>query len=85
MTPVLSTPPLLLLALLMLGAAHAANPEATMSTLNRVLMDFADDDSIRWYAVNDGVMGGLSQGAPTRKDGLLVFSGVLLHASIGAC
>ena len=30
-----------------------------------------------WVAVNDGVMGGLSQGGATIKDGLLLFSGTL--------
>ena len=31
----------------------------------------------RWYAVNDGVMGGLSSGGPEFKDGHLVFSGTI--------
>jgi monofunctional biosynthetic peptidoglycan transglycosylase len=46
-------------------------------------MDFSDDDRIRWYPVNDGVMGGLSQGAPTRSGGQMRFSGVLSLANNG--
>ena len=30
-----------------------------------------------WHSVNDGVMGGLSQGQAEMKDGVMVFSGVL--------
>jgi len=48
-----------------------------------LLMDFSDADDVRWYAVNDGVMGGLSQGEPTRVDGQLRFSGALSMANNG--
>lgn len=44
----------------------------------RKLMGFAENSSEpRWAAVNDGVMGGRSSGAPTVKDGVLEFSGSL--------
>ncbi|MGE4071621.1 MAG: CIA30 family protein [Lysobacterales bacterium] len=54
-----------------------------MTTPAQTLMDFSDSDQTRWYAVNDGVMGGLSQGAPVRQDGQLRFSGVLSLANNG--
>lgn len=72
-----------LLALMMLSCAPAAKPETRMTAPRQTLMDFSDTDEIRWYAVNDGVMGGLSQGAPSRADGLLRFSGVLSLANNG--
>ena len=31
----------------------------------------------RWVSVNDGVMGGLSQGGPEIKEGVLHFTGTL--------
>jgi monofunctional biosynthetic peptidoglycan transglycosylase len=72
-----------LLALMMLSGALAAEPEGPMVTPRQMLMDFSDTDEVRWYAVNDGVMGGLSQGAPMREDGQLRFSGVLSLANNG--
>lgn len=60
-------------ALLLAATAHAA-PEPRMKTL----MSFEDGaDEPRWVAVNDGVMGGRSQGGPEVARGLLRFSGVL--------
>ncbi len=42
------------------------------------LFDFHQDGGPRWYAINDGVMGGVSQGrARITGDGVLVFSGVV--------
>ena len=42
------------------------------------LIDFDDTDSTRWYAVNDGVMGGVSQSNIRRTgEGTGVFAGVL--------
>jgi monofunctional biosynthetic peptidoglycan transglycosylase len=44
----------------------------------RTLMDFNESKTESpWIAVNDGVMGGLSQGSAKIKDGLLHFSGSL--------
>ena len=64
---------LFMLALLLAGPAHAA-PEPPMRTL--FSFDAGADES-RWVAVNDGVMGGRSQGGPEVAGGLLRFSGVL--------
>ena len=42
------------------------------------LMDFENADGApKWFAVNDGVMGGLSKGGPEMKDGSLHFTGIL--------
>jgi len=75
--------PVLLLTLCLLNGAVASEPEAAMATPAQTLMDFSESDQIRWYAVNDSVMGGLSQGAPQRLDGQLRFSGVLSLANNG--
>lgn len=43
-----------------------------------LLTDFSDreSESIQWYAVNDGVMGGLSEGQPNiNESGYLIFAG----------
>lgn len=49
-----------------------------MSTADHVLMSFSGEaGEPRWVAVNDGVMGGLSQGGPRVADGQLQFSGTL--------
>ena len=50
----------LLSAMSMLTGAVASEPELPMITPARTLMDFSESDQIRGYAVNDGVMGGLS-------------------------
>jgi len=43
-----------------------------------LLIEFAGAaDEPEWAAVNDGVMGGLSQGGPEIRDGVLHFSGTL--------
>ena len=75
--------PVLLLAMLALRGAEASTPEASVTAPTQLLMDFSNDDPVRWYAVNDGVMGGLSQGAPTRSGGQMRFSGVLSLANNG--
>lgn len=42
------------------------------------LMDFSEPASTsHWYAINDGVMGGESQGGPQVQAGELVFTGVI--------
>lgn len=44
----------------------------------RLIEDFRGDESIgAWQAVNDGVMGGLSQGGPVKHSQFLCFSGEL--------
>lgn len=48
------------------GAAQAAP---------RVLTDFDAASPVSWYTVNDGVMGGRSQGGFQVNDGILVFAG----------
>lgn len=49
-----------------------------------MLMDFQDTSQpMRWVAVNDGVMGGLSSGGPAVAGGRLQFTGVLSLANNG--
>ncbi len=56
------------------GAAYAQ----IMSPADHALMSFSGEPSEpAWIAVNDGVMGGLSQGGPRVADGQLFFSGTL--------
>lgn len=44
----------------------------------KTIMDFnISDGGTKWFAVNDGVMGGLSKGDGAVKDGSLVFAGTL--------
>lgn len=44
----------------------------------RSLFDFSNPEAVeRWSAVNDGVMGGLSQGGPAFENGAMRFSGQL--------
>lgn len=43
----------------------------------QVLFTFDAAESSTWSAVNDGVMGGLSEGGPDIRDGVLHFSGNL--------
>ncbi len=46
--------------------------------MNRSLFDFSRPASSKaWVAVNDGVMGGRSQGGPAFQEGVLSFSGTL--------
>ena len=61
---------------MMVGGVAAGEGEAE----RRVLFDFAEDGAgseVTWRAVNDGVMGGLSEGDLELRDGVLNFSGVL--------
>ena len=61
-------------------ALSASQPEAFM----RTLMNFNNTaGEPRWIAVNDGVMGGHSQGSPVLSDGTLTFSGELSLANNG--
>jgi len=62
---------LLTLFLLIAAACPAMSAE-------QELFDFHQDGGPRWHAINDGVMGGVSQGrARITGDGVLVFSGVV--------
>ncbi len=46
--------------------------------------DFGQDkDGDDWYVINDGVMGGLSKGAITRKENSFVFAGTVSLANNG--
>ncbi len=57
-----------------------AAPELSM----RTLMNFDNGaQQVRWFALNDGVMGGLSSGGPKLVDGTLEFSGTLSLANNG--
>lgn len=51
---------------------------ANLSAGNELSLDFdGQKNNPRWVPVNDGVMGGLSQGGPEIKDGILYFTGTL--------
>jgi len=74
---------LLTAALLVHGlllSAAASTPESAM----RPIINFdGSPQEPRWIAVNDGVMGGLSQGGPVVADGQMQFSGELSLANNG--
>jgi NADH dehydrogenase [ubiquinone] 1 alpha subcomplex assembly factor 1 len=71
---------LFLLSTLVPTAGAAGLPEPPM----RPLMQFdGSPTEPRWVAVNDGVMGGLSQGGPEVRDGHLRFRGALSLANNG--
>jgi hypothetical protein len=56
---------------LLLATSPAMSSEQT-------IFDFRNYVGPQWYAINDGVMGGVSQGrAQITEDGLLVFSGMV--------
>ncbi len=56
----------------------ASSPLLSGDSTTRMIADFRQQTELDgWVAVNDGVMGGLSQGAPKLKDGVLRFSGNL--------
>lgn len=58
---------------LLLAATAAAQPASPVP----LLFDFTDPDAAdRWITVNDGVMGGRSEGGPAFPGETLVFSGV---------
>lgn len=74
------TLPVIALAAALLFPAIAAAEEDALDTL----ISFDDRaDEPRWTAVNDGVMGGRSQGGPEVRDGVLHFSGTLSLANNG--
>ena len=61
------------------GADDKEKPEdeAVSSDLALSFQFDGEDEDVSWMAVNDGVMGGISQGGPEVKEGHLVFSGEL--------
>ncbi len=67
-----SLPALILGGVLMTFAASASGAPTADALL---LTDFASDASVRWYTVNDGVMGGRSSGGFRLDDGVLIFQG----------
>ncbi|MFK7852131.1 MAG: CIA30 family protein [Akkermansiaceae bacterium] len=59
------------------GLIAAENDEKEPEDVEQ-LMDFKNESKTpRWFALNDGVMGGLSKGSPAVKDGTLFFKGSL--------
>jgi NADH dehydrogenase [ubiquinone] 1 alpha subcomplex assembly factor 1 len=81
-------PTRLLTLLVAAGMLTAASARATsaqpVSADSRTLMTFSGAaHEPRWTAVNDSVMGGLSQGSPSIADGQLHFSGTLSLANNG--
>lgn len=56
--------------------AVEAQPEAPVTSTTLMTFSGAAGEPV-WTAVNDGVMGGVSKGAPVVADGRLRFSGVL--------
>lgn len=52
-----------------------AAPAGADETNTRLLTDFSSDAPIRWYTVNDNVMGGRSRGGFLTNEGVLVFAG----------
>lgn len=68
--------PLLALALAACGAPAEPAPPAPDAPMT--LFDFDGTDGARWQVVNDGVMGGRSQGFAAVADGTLAFTGELV-------
>lgn len=56
----------------------SANPEAALPSDSLVLFDFESASEAAWQVVNDGVMGGRSQGYVAFEDGVLRFTGTLV-------
>ena len=63
-------------------SAPPAPAPATVTDSTRTLFDFSDDAD-GWRVVNDGVMGGDSQGQLAIEDGVMRFSGELVTAGGG--
>ena len=55
--------------------SEAADPVATEAQACQRLTDFNEDDSAGWFIVNDGVMGGRSDGGGFIRDSVLRFEG----------
>jgi monofunctional biosynthetic peptidoglycan transglycosylase len=74
----------LLLAFLAVAAVPVSADPAVAESPLQPLLEFAElEREPRWVAVNDGVMGGRSQGGPELRDGQLHFSGTLSLANNG--
>ncbi len=70
--------PLLILLLALAGCTSATGVPAASSDSPMTLYDFSTDTDAGWFIVNDGVMGGHSDGHVAHEDGALVFSGDLV-------
>ena len=71
---------LLILSLLTftLGYGERSFNTCPMASDSIVLFDFKDTEEAYWQVVNDGVMGGRSEGYVAIEDGLLKFTGTLV-------
>lgn len=67
------------------NAPAEENPMSTESNSTRIIFDFGNKkEADQWMAVNDSVMGGISEGQPLLdEDGHLVFSGSISLANNG--
>jgi hypothetical protein len=66
-----------LLSLTAIVLAFASGPATGTPDLLE-LFDFGSDEDVRWQVVNDGVMGGRSQGYVEIQEGALHFTGTLV-------
>jgi len=58
--------------------ACSARRDTAMNNDSKTIIDVKSPDSVQWFVINDGVMGGLSEGTiETTADGTAVFQGVL--------
>jgi NADH dehydrogenase [ubiquinone] 1 alpha subcomplex assembly factor 1 len=75
--------PCVLVFMMIAAAACSATAKTESTSLNleetcAMKIDFSNPDSVSpWQIVNDGVMGGLSQGARFAEDGHMVFRGII--------
>ena len=67
-----------ILSLLALLASSVGEHRGTPSPDTMTLFDFESDDESLWEVVNDGVMGGRSQGYVEVQNGMLRFTGMLV-------
>jgi hypothetical protein len=69
-----------ILTILILALAMDTGPARKSTEFSRsvVLFDFKTDDEASWQVINDGVMGGRSQGYVAIDDGALRFTGTLV-------
>ena len=66
------------LALLTMGMLSTSGMSAESQNQTAMMLDFEKAlAEPEWTAVNDGVMGGISTGGATMKDGVMRFSGIL--------
>ena len=62
---------------------EAVDAVATEAPVCQRLTDFNEDDSAGWFIVNDGVMGGRSQGGGFIEESVLRFEGTVVTAGGG--